>query len=60
MSSRCKCCNSILTEDELKTRDYLSGNFSELCSFCLDLCEDKDDQANTMPHMCEEWERSDW
>lgn len=56
MSSRCKGCNSILTEEELKLIDPMSGSYTTLCMYCLDKSEDETD---TMPEMCEYWERQE-
>jgi hypothetical protein len=50
MSSRCKGCNSILTEEELKLIDPMSGSYTTLCMYCLNKSEDETD---TMPEMCE-------
>jgi hypothetical protein len=35
MSSRCKSCNSILTEDELKTQWPNSYEYIDICWYCL-------------------------
>ncbi len=42
MSSRCKSCNAILEEWEMKTVDPLTGTYTELCDECVkdDLFED--------------------
>ena len=42
MSSRCKSCNAILEEWEMKTIDPLTGTYTELCDECIkdDLFED--------------------
>lgn len=42
MSGRCKCCNAILEEWEMKTVDPLTGTYTELCDECTkdDLFED--------------------
>ena len=56
MSSRCKCCNSILTEEELKLIDPMSKSYTTLCMYCL---EKSEDDTNTMSEMCELWERQE-
>ena len=33
--SRCKACDVIMNEYELKRIDRITGDFSELCSNCL-------------------------
>ena len=33
--SRCKACDTIMNEYELKRIDRITGDFSELCSNCL-------------------------
>lgn len=35
MSGRCKACNSILEEWEMKTVDPLTGTYTELCDQCV-------------------------
>lgn len=35
MSSRCRSCNSILTEDELITKWPDSSDYIDICWFCL-------------------------
>lgn len=35
MSGRCKCCNDILEEWEMKTTDPLTGTYTELCDACV-------------------------
>lgn len=42
MSGRCKCCNAILEEWEMKTVDPLTGTYTELCDECVkdDILED--------------------
>ncbi len=42
MSGRCKCCNAVLEEWEMKTIDPLTGTYTELCDECVkeDLFED--------------------
>ena len=42
MAGRCKSCNDILEEWEMKTVDPLTGTYTELCDECVkdDLFED--------------------
>lgn len=42
MSGRCRSCNAILEEWEMKTIDPLTGTYTELCDDCVkeDLFED--------------------
>ena len=42
MAGRCKSCNAILEEWEMKTIDPLTGTYTELCDECVkdDLFED--------------------
>lgn len=42
MAGRCKSCNAILEEWEMKTVDPLTGTYTELCDECVkdDLFED--------------------
>ena len=42
MAGRCKSCNDILEEWEMKTIDPLTGTYTELCDECVkdDLFED--------------------
>ena len=35
MSGRCKCCNDVLEEWEIKAIDPLSGKYTELCDACI-------------------------
>lgn len=35
MSGRCKACNAVMTEDEMKTKYADSNEYVELCTFCL-------------------------
>lgn len=35
MSGRCKCCNDILEEWEMKSIDPLTGKYTELCDICI-------------------------
>lgn len=58
MSSRCKGCNSILTEEELKQIDPMSETYTVLCYYCLDRSESIDEKG-TMSEMCEYWERQE-
>jgi len=58
MSSRCKGCNSILTEEELKQIDPTTNTYTALCMYCLERC-DTSYEERTMPEMCELWERQE-
>lgn len=42
MSGRCKCCNDVLEEWEMKAIDPLTGKYTELCDGCIvdDFIED--------------------
>ena len=42
MSGRCRSCNAILEEWEMKTIDPLTGTYTEFCDECVkeDLFED--------------------
>jgi len=42
VAGRCKSCNAILEEWEMKTVDPLTGTYTELCDECVkdDLFED--------------------
>jgi hypothetical protein len=33
---RCKACDTLMTEDELKKLDKLTGDYTELCGTCED------------------------
>lgn len=33
---RCKACNVVLTDDELRKIDKLTGDYTELCGYCED------------------------
>jgi len=35
MSGRCRSCNAILEEWEMKTIDPLTGTYTELCDECV-------------------------
>ena len=35
MSGRCKCCNDVLEEWEMKALDPLTGKYTELCDACI-------------------------
>ena len=32
---RCKCCDIVLNEDELTTRNPVTGEFEDMCHYCL-------------------------
>jgi len=33
--SRCRACNNVMTETEMKRKDSSSGDYTDLCSSCL-------------------------
>lgn len=33
--SRCKACNNVMSDMEMRRRDVLTGDFSDLCTECL-------------------------
>lgn len=35
MCGRCKCCNEIMEEWEMKSVDPLTGTYTELCDQCI-------------------------
>lgn len=35
MCGRCKCCNEIMEEWEMKSVDPLTGTYTELCDRCI-------------------------
>lgn len=37
---RCKACDTLMTDDELKRIDKLSGDYTELCSHCEEVSND--------------------
>jgi hypothetical protein len=40
MAGRCKACNSVLTEQELKTKYPDTNTYTELCDKCSDLSDE--------------------
>ena len=38
--SRCKACDVILTEHELKKKDRITGLFLDLCGTCIDISDE--------------------
>ncbi|HMU97838.1 MAG TPA: hypothetical protein PKA15_03535 [Chitinophagales bacterium] len=40
MAGRCKACNSILTEQELKTKYIGTNTYTELCDKCSDISDE--------------------
>lgn len=57
MSSRCKACDVILFEEELKTIDPFTGQYIELCFNCLSIAldpEKADDEYHTTKNYYEE------
>ena len=43
MSGRCRCCNEVLEEWEMKTIDPLTGTYTDLCDVCIQPIELFDD-----------------
>lgn len=43
MSGRCKACDSILEEWEMKTIDVSTKQYTELCDECASFANDDDD-----------------
>ena len=43
---RCKACDTLLTDEELKDLDPLTGQPVELCSVCNEISEDAVDDWN--------------
>lgn len=39
MSSRCKACNVVLFEEELTTKDPVTGKYLELCFKCQEISD---------------------
>lgn len=50
MSSRCKSCDAIFSEDELTYIDPSTGKYTDLCFDCISLCEDYSEDD------CDLWE----
>ena len=40
MSSRCRSCNVILTEEDLKRKWYSSQEYTNLCNYCFTKAND--------------------
>jgi len=40
MSGRCKGCNSILTQEDLKRKWYLTQEYTNLCYYCFHKAND--------------------
>jgi len=49
MSGRCKACNVVLFEEELTTKDPVTGEYLELCFKCQDIAENPDDCIDYYP-----------
>ena len=42
MSGRCRACDSILEEWEMKAIDPLTGKYTELCDCCITTAEESE------------------
>ena len=51
MAGRCKACNSILTEQELKTKYIGTNTYTELCDRCSDLSDEYYDILNKIERL---------
>lgn len=49
MSGRCKSCNVILFEEELTTKDTLTGDYLELCFACQEIAENPEGVIDEYP-----------
>ena len=49
MSGRCKSCNVILFEEELTTKDTLTGDYLELCFVCQEIAENPEGVIDEYP-----------
>lgn len=49
MSGRCKACDVILFEEELTTKDPITGEYLELCFRCQDIAENPDECIDYYP-----------
>ncbi len=58
MSGRCKSCNEVLDEFEMKTKWPGSNEFCDLCTDCLSLSSDGDDDFVELEPLLENWEYS--
>ena len=60
MYVRCKACNAVLTETEMKRKDRETGEYLDLCGTCLsasnDAIADFYDLPTTGYFETEEWE----
>lgn len=49
MTGRCKACNVVLFEEELTTKDVLTGEYLELCFKCQDISDNPDECVDDYP-----------
>ena len=49
MSGRCKSCNVVLFDEELTTKDQVTGQYLELCFKCQDIAENPDSVNDDYP-----------
>ena len=50
MSGRCESCNVVLFEEELTTKDQVTGQYLELCFRCQDIAENPDSVVDEYPN----------
>jgi aerobic-type carbon monoxide dehydrogenase small subunit (CoxS/CutS family) len=46
MSGRCRACNVILNEEEMTSRDILTGEYTDMCFRCTALANDEEYEAD--------------
>jgi len=49
LSGRCKSCNVVLFDEELTTKDQVTGQYLELCFKCQDIAENPDNVNDDYP-----------
>ena len=49
MSGRCKSCNVVLFDEELTTKDQVTGQYLELCFKCQDIAENPESVLDEYP-----------
>lgn len=49
MSGRCKSCDVVLFEEELTTKDPLTGQYLELCFRCQEVAENPENSPDYYP-----------
>ncbi len=49
MSGRCKSCNVVLFDEELTTKDPVTGQYLELCFKCQDIAENPENVLDEYP-----------